>query len=231
MRKRMAQTGETYQQAQSALSKIVPPHYLLPPDSDRPCVGRCESEFSLADRGGWDEGSMVACARCPGSVCVECGHAPVEEPLARCERCAAAIEGWQRAERLRARCASRRCVSRARAGTSDSEWASNICDACDEPICWCGDAPVENIGEWCDRGCDYYYDEDWADEQQRHELRQQFDYAVGLLVKLGGGTRRQVFARLHRVMQAKAADATIDQLHAGIEHAGTWERQLRAKNG
>lgn len=231
----MARTGETHQQAQTALSKQVPAHYLVPPATDRPCVGRCASEFSQADGGGYDGGSMVACARCPGSVCVECGRAPVQEPFLRCERCAETIGKLERAERLRARCAGRRCISQDLAHTSDSDSAPYICNSCYEPICFCGHQPVENFGNWCDTGCDDY-DSDYAPDyddgfapRDHHELQEQVRYAAGLIVKLGGGPRRQVFARLYRAMGARLADASIDQLHTGLEHARDWERQLRNK--
>ncbi|MBB5801225.1 hypothetical protein F4560_000993 [Saccharothrix ecbatanensis] len=174
---------------------------------------------------------MVACGRCPGYVCVECGRVAVEEPFMRCERCDEAIETWERFERLRARCAGRRCVSRARAGTSDSDSADSICDSCDEPICWCGAEPVDFYGGWCDHDHGWSDDSEWSEHQDRHNLQRRFDYAVGLIVRLGGGSRRRVFARLHRAMRAKVADADIDQLREGIEHAGDWERKLRANTG
>lgn len=225
----MARTSETYQQAQNALSKQVPVHPLVPPETDRPCLGRCASEFSQADRSGYDGGSMVVCARCQGSICVECGSAPVEEPFARCNRCAEAIDRHERAERLRARCAGRRCISQHLADPSyaDSDSAVNICNSCYEPICYCGRQPVENFLDWCDTGCNEY---DYGFEaQDRHDLKEQVRYAAGLIVKLGGGTYRQVFARLHRAMEARLADASTDQLHAGLEQARNWERQLRDK--
>jgi hypothetical protein len=241
VRERTARTGETHQQAQIALSKQVPVHHFAPPATDRPCIGRCISEFSQADRDGYDGGSMVACARCPGSVCVECGRAPVEEPFARCEQCAETIGKYERTERLRRRCAGRRCISQDLARTSDSNSAVYTCDSCHGPICFCERQPVENVGDWCDTGCDsdyddadydYHYDDDGFDIRNPHEeLREQVRYAVGLIVKLGGGTYRQVFARLYRAMGARLADASIDQLHAGLQHARDWEQQLRHKVG
>lgn len=234
VRERMARTGETHQQAQNALSKQVPVHHLVPPETDRPCVGRCASEFSQADSGGYDGGSMVVCARCPGSVCVECGRAPVEEPFARCERCTETIGKYELAERLRARCAGRRCISQDLAHTSDSDSAVYICDSCYEPICYCGHQPVENFGDWCHTGCDDYdsdYDGGFEALDHHEELQEQVRYAAGLIVKLGGGTYRQVFARLYRAMGARLADASTDQLHAGLEHARDGERQLRNKVG
>lgn len=226
----MAETGETYQQAQIALAKLSPVQSSIPQESDRPCVGRCESEYLSADRQGRDGGSMIACAHCPGAVCVECGTAAVEEPFARCEQCASVIERWERAERLRSRCAGRRCISKSRAGTADSDSADHICDSCDGPICWCGYSPVEDWWGWCDHGClDDKRSDEWSDQQERHDLQQQFEYAAGLIVKLGGGTRRQVFAQLHKIMKAKLPDASIEQLMTAVEHARDWERRLRAK--
>jgi hypothetical protein len=222
----MAETGETYQQAQTALSRVVPRHFVMPPADDEPCVGKCQSEFSLAGEAGSDGGSMVACGRCPGSVCVACGCRPVAEPFARCERCEEEVGGWETAERLRERCAGRRCVSRARAGTSDSDSASNICDSCDEAICWCGEEAVEDIFDWCGR-CWSSEPDLYDDDQDRRELEEAFHYAAGLIVKLGGGTRRQVYAQLCRSMRVKVGDATVDQLRDGLSHADQWERRLR----
>jgi hypothetical protein len=237
VRERMARTGETHQQAQIALSKQVPVHHLAPPDTDRPCIGRCISEFSQADHAGYDGGSMVACARCPGSVCAECGRAPVEEPLARREPCAETIGKYERAERLRRRCAGRRCISQDLARASDSNSAVYTCDSCHGPICYCGHQPVENVDDWCDIGCgsdydDYhYYDDGFDVRNPREELQDQVRYVVGLVVKLGGGTYRQVFAGLYRAMGVRLADASIDQLYAGLQHTRYWERQLRNKVG
>lgn len=211
----------------------MPAHYLVLPATDRPCVGRWASEFSQAG-GGYDGGSMVTCAHCPSSVCVECGRAPVEEPFGRCERCAETIGKLERTERLRTRCAGRRCISQDLAHTSDSDSAVNICNSCYEPICYCGHQAVENFGDWCDTGCDDYdfdYDDGYEEAWDHHRLQEQVRYAAGLIVKLGGGPRRQVFARLYRAMGARLADASIDQLHAGLEHARDWERQLRNKAG
>ncbi|MFC0439650.1 hypothetical protein [Kutzneria buriramensis] len=76
---------------------------------------------------------------------------------------------------------------------------------------------MEAFGDWCDTGC---YDYDYGSETREHyELQGQLRYAAGLIVKLGGGTRRQVFARLHRTMGARLADASTEQLHAGLEQA------------
>jgi hypothetical protein len=235
VRARMAQTGETHQQAQSALSKQVPEHHLLPPETDQPCVGRCISEFRLADRSGRDGGSMVTCARCLGNVCVACGNAPVDEPFAQCERCSAVIAWQERADQRRARCAGCRCISQALARTSDSDSASEFCDSCHEPICFqCQRQPVVGCFEICDTGCavDHGYgSEDDIEAQYCQELREEVDDAVGLIVKLGGGTRRQVFARVHRAMQARLADATSEQLYAVLQEAGGWIWQLRNGGG
>jgi hypothetical protein len=227
----MAQTGETHQQAQSALSKQVPEHHLLPPETDQPCVGRCISEFRQADRDGHDGGSMVTCARCLGNVCVACGNAPVDEPFAQCERCNAIIARQERADERRARCAGRRCISRALAGTSDSDSASQFCDSCHEPVCFvCQRQPVVWCFELCDTGCDIddgYGSEVDIETQYRRELREEVDYVVGLIVKLGGGTRRQVFARVQRAMRVRLAGATSEQLYAVLQEAGGWIGQLR----
>lgn len=115
---------------------------------------------------------------------------------------------------------------------SDSDSASFICDSCYEPICYCGHHPVENLFGWCDTGCDDYdygYYDDGSEARDHHELQEQVRYAAGLIVKLGGGTYRQVFAGLHRAMQAKLGDASTDQLHTGLSHARDWARRLRNK--
>jgi hypothetical protein len=65
VRARMAETGETYQQAQTAQSRVVPRHFVMPPADAQPCIGRCQSEFSLAGEARSDGESMVACGRCP----------------------------------------------------------------------------------------------------------------------------------------------------------------------
>jgi hypothetical protein len=233
VRARMAETGETYQQALAALDLQVPDHHLLTPPDDTDCVGRCLSQFLAADAGGDDGGSMIECAYCPGSVCVECGRSPVAEPFACCATCEALLEGARRREQLALRCNGRTCISRRLAGTSDSDSASVTCESCGWPICFCGSVPVETPQSFCDQ-CDRLDDgyddvaEIWEEDDRRQALEWLRDLAR-LIVVEGGGTRRQVHARLGRALgQRHWNDADLEALYTAVSLAQDWLQQLRA---
>ena len=173
---------------------------------------------------------MVDCAYCPGAVCVECGRAPADEPFARCDSCAQAIERLQREQRLRERCAGLRCISREPADRErgyfdSSDGASWYCASCDESICPCG-TPTDD-GGLCERcGLDGEPD-DW-EMQERDRLLQYLHYDAGLIVRLRGGTYPQVYARLAAAVGSRMAEASYEQLCDGLDAARQWVSELRA---
>ena len=234
-RTRMAQTGETYQQALVAIRAQVPATHLAVPD-DGPCVGRCLSVFLANDADGQDGGSMLDCACCPGLVCVYCGRANVAEPYGQCDSCTDALDELAREQRrhdrdqrLAARCAGRLCISEARAGVSDRDSATFYCHTCGEPICFCGQRPVENPLDFCN-SCDVY-EKGWEErsrEEYRRQLVEQLEYQVGLVVKLGGGRYRDVRRTLVKQLSVRdPADAEAEELEQAVHDANCWIQRLR----
>ncbi|MFI1195353.1 hypothetical protein ACH4T9_19140 [Micromonospora sp. NPDC020750] len=228
VRARMASTGETYQQALAAIRADVPPHHLHAPDGDI-CVGRCRSTFLAAADAGHDGGSMVDCAHCPGAVCLECGRAAVEEAFGRCLPCNQGVDRMARNQRLAQRCGGRACISGDQLGDT-GDFAFTICGACDEAICHdCGQQPVEHPATLCDI-CNAHspYEGVWDERDDRRRQLQRLEYLAGLVVKLGGGTYREVYRALGWTLGPGWRDsASYDDLHRATTYAEEWAFRLR----
>ncbi|MEU7823065.1 hypothetical protein [Catellatospora sp. NPDC049133] len=224
IRARMAATGESYQQASTALLRQVPSSWIQPPPCDVDCVGRCESVFLANDRAGRDGGSMTACAACPGVVCFECGRQPVKAPMERCGTCAAEVERASVDARLAARCAGRVCISSARAGTSDADSAALTCETCGDPIClFCQHRPAPDRWQSC---TECVIDHGWSEDLEAREVRDALHYLAGLIVHRGGGSYRAVYARLGAWAGARLGEAGLEQLERCLRQAEDWAGRL-----
>lgn len=191
-RQRAALTGQTYQEALADL-RAQPSGRIYPPvPSESSCVGGCLSTFRATDAVDRDGGSLIDCSRCTGYVCVECGQALIAEAFERFADCASAIAKLERDARLTTRCAGRTCISRQRAGTSDSDSASNICESCDGYICFCGRVPVETYAGFCDPCYDDVGDAPRDEGEDRLKLLEELDDLASRICKRGGGSLRQV---------------------------------------
>lgn len=142
---------------------------------------------------------------------------PVDEPFARCERCAVAIHKYEWTNGvvhyarvtvafpeplLRRRIRTRRpssaspATSRSASSADANQWRDSSRRATP--------AVKSTTAATAARA-----------STKQHTARtpqEEVHYTVGLIVKLGGGSYRQVFARLHSAMHAKLAEASVDQL-------------------
>ncbi|MEV0453832.1 hypothetical protein [Catellatospora methionotrophica] len=224
IRARMAATGESYQQAASALLRQVPDSWTQAPLDDVDCVGRCESVFLASDRAGRDAGSMTACAACPGAVCFECGRQPVKAPMERCDSCAGEVERAAVEATLVARCAGRTCVSRNHARTSDADSAMMTCEPCREPIClFCQRRPVS---DWFQSCTECVIETGWSEDLAVLEVRRDLHYLAGLIVRRGGGSYRTVYARFGAWAGARLSEARLEQLDRCMWQAQNWAGSL-----
>jgi hypothetical protein len=157
---------------------------------------------------------------------MECGRAPVAEAFERCVDCASAIAKIEREARLKARCAGRTCISRERAGTSDSDSASNFCESCDGYICFCGRTPVETYMGFCDPCYDDIEYTPLDEDEDRQRLLGELDDLAIRIWKRGGGPLRQVRRTLDKELGVKRASAPYEKLWNLCDFAGQWLSRL-----